>query len=106
MIHPETLYRLVMHLVDGVRMLDGEPMPDGAQAREALIDFAGQHDLDTQDTATLYAVAAGAGLNWGPPMHTEEGCPYRRQLLDWSERLIEREVPRCDDSSRREHPPF
>lgn len=33
-----------------------------AAKREALIEFAGSHELSVQDTATLFRVAAGEGV--------------------------------------------
>lgn len=52
--------RLVVNLVESFAAHDiNEPEPSTASIRDAIIDFAGTHDLDLQDTATLFRIASG-----------------------------------------------
>lgn len=57
MIGARELWDLVAAIV-GSLLQDPEYASEAAK-REALIEFAGQHDLSTQQTATLFRVAAG-----------------------------------------------
>lgn len=70
MIDPLSLHRLVLNITAAVRPAD-DVDASTAEHREALIDFAGRHDLDLEDTATLYAVAAGQAIDLGPVRPTE-----------------------------------
>lgn len=60
MIDTAALYRLVANLVDSASSipLDAPDVSDNAHAR-ALLRFAEDHYLDTQDIGTLFRVLAG-----------------------------------------------
>lgn len=60
MIHASDLFLLVDEVVGSiVSKLTDDPPSNSAAVREALIEFAGQHDLGVQATATLFRVASG-----------------------------------------------
>lgn len=56
MITPADTERLAFQIVRSITEFDEELSI--AAKREALADFAGMHDLDLDQTATLYAIAA------------------------------------------------
>jgi hypothetical protein len=66
MIHPHSVYRLASHIVQATleSLIDEDDVrePSDAAKREALIDLAGRYDLDVEDVATLYRIAAGEGV--------------------------------------------
>lgn len=63
MIPAYLLHRLVVNLVDSASAIDLDecgPTSDTAH-RERLLNFARLHELDLEDMATLFRVAAGEG---------------------------------------------
>jgi len=64
MIPAQLLHRLLVNLTDSAQAIDLEEGADTSDAahREALENFAGRHDLDLEDTATLFRVAAGEAI--------------------------------------------
>lgn len=68
MIPAHNLYRLVDNLVDSATAIELDEGADTSPAahRERLEDFAGLHELDLEDTATLFRVAAGESYEGAP----------------------------------------
>jgi hypothetical protein len=68
MIPAHLLHRLLVNLIDSataIELDEGTETSDAAH-RERLEDFAGLHELDLEDTATLFRVAAGEDYQHPP----------------------------------------